>query len=605
MRRVFWILFILALWFIFIPQGKALGASLYLSPSTGNYTVGNTFSIGVITNTNDVAINATQGTLAFSPDKLSVVGISKTNSIFSLWTTEPTYSNSSGTIDFGGGIPNPGYAGSAGKIITITFRARVNGTAAVNWASGAVLANDGKGTNILASMGGGSYTLGPTTITPTPETPEISAPAGTPAKPEISSSTHPDEIKWYNNPVVKLSWSLPKDIIGVSIAFTQKPTSNPGSISDGLFDSKTYENVKDGIWYFHIKFKNQNGWGSIIHYKIQIDTVPPHSFVVEVEPDRVTENPQPILFFQTRDDISGIDYYKIIINRRVSEDTDKDFLATLFKESLDYTEKTTSESFLLPPRPPGKYSIVVEAFDKAGNSIASVVEQSILPIEGPKITDYPARLSIEENLVIKGTSAPENNIKIYILKEGMEPITGETKADKDGKWTYIHDKFLTKGVYNISAVTINSKGAQSYPSESVIILVALPAIFKIGSVIINYLTAIIALIGFIALMVFGAYWTWHRFKLFKKKLIKETQDIDRVMKRSFDLLKEDVKDQLAKLSKVRNKRELNEKEKEIENQLKKDIDIAKKYISREVADVERRLKIKHPFKKPPHSSSGE
>ncbi len=605
MRRAFWILFVLALWFIFIPQGKALGASLYLSPSTGNYTVGNTFSIGVIVNTGDVAINAAQGTLVFSPDKLLVVAISKTNSIFSLWTMEPTYSNSSGTIDFGGGIPNPGYTGSAGKIITITFRARVNGTAAVNWASGAVLANDGKGTNILASMGGGAYTLGPTVITPTPETPEIPAPAGTPTKPEISSSTHPDENKWYNISTVKFSWSLPKDVTGVSIAFTQKPTSNPGPISDGLFDSKTYENVRDGIWYFHIKFKNQRGWGSITHYKIQIDAVPPHSFVIEVEPDKVTEDPQPILYFQAKDDASGIDYYKIRITRNVGEDTDKNLLASLFKESLEYIEKTTSESFKLPPRQPGKYIIVVEAFDKAGNSNASIVEQSILPIEGPKITDYPTRLSVEENLVIKGTSLPETNIKIYILKERMEPIIGETKADKDGKWTYIYDKFLTKGVYNISAVTINSKGAQSYPSESVIVLVVLPGIFKIGSVIINYLTIIIVLIGFIALMIFGGYWSWHRFKLFKKKLIKETQDIDRVMKRSFDLLKEDIRDQLTKLNKVRNNRELNEKEREIENQLKKDIDIAEKYISREVADVGRKLRIKNPFKKAPHSSSGE
>jgi F0F1-type ATP synthase membrane subunit b/b' len=211
-------------------------------------------------------------------------------------------------------------------------------------------------------------------------------------------------------------------------------------------------------------------------------------------------------------------------------------------------------------------------------------------------------LSVEENLIIKGTSAPENNIKIYILKEGMEPITGETKADKDGKWTYIYDKLLTKGVYKVSAVTINSKKAQSYPSESVVILVTLPAIFKIGSVIINYLTAIIALIGFIALMIFGAYWSWHRFTLFRKKLIKETQDVDRVMKQSFDLLKEDVKDQLAKLNKVKNNRELNEKEKEIESQLKKDIDIAEKYIRREVEDVEKKLtsgkfNIKNLFKR--------
>jgi len=586
MRRVILILFILILFFAFAPEIKAANGSLYLSPSSGVYTVGNTFSVVAAVNTDGISINAAQGTLVFSPDKLSVTGISKGGSIFSLWTTEPTYSNSSGTITFGGGVPNPGYAGASGKIITITFRARVSGATAVNWSSGAILANDGKGTNILSSMGGGTYSLGPTIISPPAETPEGAVPAGTPTKPEISSSTHPDQDKWYSVSTIKLSWALPKDVAGVSILLNEKPTSNPGPISDGLITSKTYENVKDGIWYFHIKFKNQNGWGPITHYRIQIDTTPPRSFNIETREDSDTH--RPVLYFEAKDDLSGIDHYKI----RIRSESDESLASIVNKCELGITEEVNAGPYKFPSCSPEKHIAVVEAFDKAGNSTASIAEVEISGIASPQITEYPKHLSSDENLIIKGTSASENNIKIYILKEGMEPITGETKADKDGKWTYIYDKFLTKGAYKVSAVAIDSKEVQSYPSESVVILVALPAFFKIGSVIINYLTAIIALIGFIALMVFGAYWSWHRFTIFRKKLIKETEDIDRVMKRSFDLLKEDVKDQLAKLNKVRSKRELNKKEKEIESQLKKDIDVAEKYIRREVEDVEKKLKIR-------------
>jgi hypothetical protein len=586
MRRVISILFILILFFAFAAPIKAANGSLYLSPSSGAYTVGNTFLIEARVNTGGVSINAAQGTLVFPPDKLSVVGISKNSSIFSLWTAEPTYSNSSGTISFEGGVPNPGYTGSAGKIITITFRSRVSGTAQVNWSSGAVLANDGKGTNILANLSGGAYTLGPTITTPPAEAPEISAPAGTSAKPEISSSTHPDENKWYNTSTIKLSWTLPKDVAGVSILLNEKPTSNPGPLSDGLFDSKTYENVSDGISYLHIKFKNDSGWGAITHYKIQIDTTPPRPFNIETREDSDTH--RPVLYFEAKDDLSGIDHYKI----RIRSESDESLASIVNKCELGITEEVNAGPYKFPSCSPEKHIAVVEAFDKAGNSTASIAEVEISGIASPQITEYPKHLSSDENLIIKGTSASENNIKIYILKEGMEPITGETKADKDGKWTYIYDKFLTKGAYKVFTVAIDSKEVQSYPSESVVILVALPAFFKIGSVIINYLTAIIALIGFIALMVFGAYWSWHRFTIFRKKLIKETEDIDRVMKRSFDLLKEDVKDQFDKLNKVRSKRELNEKEKEIESQLKKDIDIAEKYIRREVEDVEKKLKIR-------------
>lgn len=573
MRRVISVLSILILFFAISSSVRAENGSLYLSPSSGTYTVGNTFSVEVRVNTGGISINAAQGTLVFSPDNLSVVSISKSGSIFSLWTAEPTYSNSSGAISFEGGVPNPGYTGASGKIITITFRARVSGTTQVNWSSGAILANDGKGTNILSSMGGGNYTLGATVITPPAETPGESVSTGAPAKPEIFSSTHPDENKWYKNSTVKFSWSLPKDVVGVSIAFTQKSTSNPGSVSDGIFDSKTYENVGDGIWYLHLKFKNSSGWSLIGRFKVQIDIAPPKPFIVVIEEGKETDNPQPTLVFGTMDETSGIDHYQIRIDG-------KEPLIVGINEA----------PFKLPVQAPGKHAIVVEALDKAGNNIAAVTEVNILAIESPKITEYPKRLSVEENLVIKGTALPKSTVRIYIQKEGIAPIVGETQTDENGNWLYAHDKFLSKGVYKIYTVAINDKLAQSYPSQEITILVALPPLFVIGGVIIDYMTVIIVLLALIGLMVFGSYWARHRFMIFKQKLMKETEDIDRAMRRAFELLKQEVGDQLDKLNKVRNKRELSEEERNIQEQLKKDIDIAENYIKREIKDVEKKLK---------------
>jgi len=585
MRRVISILFILILFFAFAPKIKAANGSLYLSPSSGAYTVGNTFSIEVRVNTGGISINAAQGTFVFSPDNLSVVSVSKSGSIFSLWTAEPTYSNSSGTISFEGGVPNPGYTGASGKIITITFRARVNGTTQVNWSSGAILANDGKGTNILSSMSGGNYTLGASVIMPPAAPTEPSAPIGTPAMPEISSSTHPDENKWYKNSTVKFSWLLPEDITGVSIAFTQKSTSNPGSISDGIFDSKTYENTADGVWYLHLKFKNSSGWGPIGRFKVQIDTVSPKPFTVEIKEGKETNNPQPTLIFETTDETSGIDHYQVRIDG-----------------SEPLIVEINEVPYKLPVQSPGKHTIVVEAFDKAGNNTAAVAEVSILAIEAPKITEYPKRLSVEENLVIKGTALPKSTIKINIQKEGVGPMVGQTQTDENGNWLYAHDKFLSKGVYKIYAVAINDKLAQSYPSQEITVLVALPPLFIIGGVIIDYMTVIIVLLALIGLIIFGSYWARHRFMIFKQKLIKETEDINRVMKRAFELLNQEVEDQLNKLNKVRNKRELSKEEKDIQEQLKRDINVAEKYIRREVEDVERKLtpskfNVKNLFKK--------
>lgn len=579
MRRAFSILIILILFFTFIPSAKAASGSLYLSPSSGVYTVGNTFSVVTSVNTGGVSINAAQGTLVFPPDKLAVTDISKSGSIFSLWTTEPTYSNSSGTISFGGGVPNPGYTGASGEIITITFRARVSGTASVNWSSGAVLANDGKGTNILASMGGGTYTLSPTVVTPPPE-PIL---PGVPAKPDVSSSTHPDEDKWYSNSIVKFSWPLPSDVTGVSILLNQKPTSNPGPLSDGLFDSKIYEDVDDGIWYLHLKLRNSYGWSPIRHFRVQVDTTPPSAFAVEIEEGKETDNPQPTLVFETDDDLSGISHYKIRINGDAS-------LLTMFEDGvLEASEEVSSGPFKLSPRSPGRHVIAVEAFDKADNSTAAVIEINILPIEGPRITEYPQRLSLDDNLIIKGTSLPEVIIKIYIQKEGIELISGQIQADENGNWLYAHDKFMSKGAYRIYAIARDERGAQSYPSKEVTVLVTLPPIFRIGGIIVDYITFIIALIALVGIMIFGFYWGWHRFRRFRKKLIKETEDVTRVLHKSFDLLKDDVEEQLEKLSKIKNRRELNEEEREIERQLKQDLDTAERYIRREVKDIEKKL----------------
>ncbi len=108
---------------ILASEASAGSASLYLSPSTGNYTVNSTFSIVVKVNSGGAPINAAEGSLIFNPDELNVVSISKTDSIFTLWAIEPVFCNSTGTIEFGGGTLTS-FDGSAGTLITITFQAK-------------------------------------------------------------------------------------------------------------------------------------------------------------------------------------------------------------------------------------------------------------------------------------------------------------------------------------------------------------------------------------------------------------------------------------------------------------------------------------------------
>ncbi len=156
---------------------KANAASLSLTPSNYSPNVGDTFTVSVfVSTTSDKAINAISGKISYPADKLSIVSLSKANSIVNVWTTEPVKEGD--TVHYEGIVLNPGYNGTKGKITTITFKAKTSGVANLNFSSASVLANDGFGTNVLDKTGTVNITIkkAPSTIVATP----IKTPAKTP-----------------------------------------------------------------------------------------------------------------------------------------------------------------------------------------------------------------------------------------------------------------------------------------------------------------------------------------------------------------------------------------------------------------------------------------
>lgn len=168
-RLIYTKLFLVIISFVLVfiaGANAAKAATLYFSPTSGSYDVGQAFSINVFVSSHDQAMNAASGIVSFPADKLEVASLSKGGSIISLWVLEPTFSNSAGTINFEGIVLNPGFTGSAGKIITINFKTKSAGDASLIFSSGTILANDGQGTNILTGMGSGSYTISSKAIVP-------------------------------------------------------------------------------------------------------------------------------------------------------------------------------------------------------------------------------------------------------------------------------------------------------------------------------------------------------------------------------------------------------------------------------------------------------
>jgi len=124
-------------------------ATLYIAPESKDVKVGDTFSVLVDVDSQGVPINAATADINFDNSLLSVQGVGFSNSIFIIWPEEPSYSNINGNIHFSGGIYSPGWNGTVGPVLRITFKAKAVGQAKLTVMNASILANDGIGTNVL------------------------------------------------------------------------------------------------------------------------------------------------------------------------------------------------------------------------------------------------------------------------------------------------------------------------------------------------------------------------------------------------------------------------------------------------------------------------
>ncbi len=125
-----------------------LAASLYFSIIPAEIRQNDVFVAEVKISSPQEKINVADCVLFFNKDILDVKGISTGDSIFSLWTRSPIFSNDTGRIIFTGGAPT-GFQGQEGEILKIVFLAKEKGKANLAFAGDCALyLNDGKGTKI-------------------------------------------------------------------------------------------------------------------------------------------------------------------------------------------------------------------------------------------------------------------------------------------------------------------------------------------------------------------------------------------------------------------------------------------------------------------------
>ncbi len=559
----------------FIPS-ISLAASMSVLPNTGVYTAGKNFTVSVKVNTDGKPVNAAEGTLKFNPQELTVVSVDKSGSIFNLWVTEPTYSNSAGTISFSGGMPS-GYTGSSGTIFNVTFRTTSAGTARISLTSGSVLANDGMGTNVLSGMNGGTFTIQAQTSQPTAEIVEYVAPANTPNAPAVKSTTHSDENGWSAQKNASLSWNLPSGITAVRTSLDNSKSSIPTKVYDNPISNITLDDLSEGVSYFHIQFKNADGWGKVSHYRIGVDSQKPTSFVISQSDDNDFSNPIQTLKLDAKDETSGVNFYKIKIDNA---------------EPYDYIDQEAKGFVQLSSLSPGYHSIIIEAIDRAGNSIIASHSFTILAFDKPTFTDYPKEISEDIIPVIKGLTRPDSQVEILVQKIGTESTNYHLNSDKDGVFTFIPEGKFTNGVYELSARSTDQYGAKSEVSETIRIAVQQPGYVRIGTFLVNLLSVVVPLVAMSALLLLFVWFLIFRMKRFKKKIFKESDEALVVLKKEFTSLYQILQTHEANILESRKTKKLTKSEEELFLSMKSGLDSAKINIEKEISDVEEMVQKK-------------
>ena len=316
-------------------------ANLFLSPRTATVLQGSTIQIPVFIDTKERSINTINLNITFDPTKMIIVNPSSSNSIIGIWIDPPTYSNTNGTMSLAGVIPQ-GIVTNSGLITTLTFRAISTGQANVVISDQSkVLANDGIGTEVQTTFDRGTYT-----ILPIP-------PQGV----RVFSETHPFEDTWYNNKNPVIAWDKDPGDTSFSYVLDNKPFTIPDNTVTATDTVTSFQNLGDGIWYFHIKAQKAGIWGATTNFTIRIDSTPPAAFTPTVDMVTSGDTTRALVSFFTTDALSGLDHFEVGVLKANASPSD----SPLFVQ--------TDSPYQVPLSLLGSTQVIVRAFDRAGNSI--------------------------------------------------------------------------------------------------------------------------------------------------------------------------------------------------------------------------------------------
>ncbi|MBI3634214.1 MAG: hypothetical protein HY228_01185 [Candidatus Yonathbacteria bacterium] len=389
----------------------------------------------------------------------------------------------------------------------------------------------------MSKINSASFNILPTkTITPIIKPPQQivreAIPAETsPQSPTLRVPLYPNSTEWYNlSNIFTANWDLPRDTISVSTAINKQPNFAP-SVSEGLFDNKTFAALSDGIWYLHLRLHNELGWSATTHYRIAVDTKAPLPFEITSLENIATDNPTPTFQFKTNDTLSGIKEYQAKIDTN---------------DWMVIPAKDFKGMYTLPLQSPGKHQLTIKAVDQANNSIENSLFLETIPLEAPHFTFVTDKIFSGESkgLTAKGTALKGATILLSLNQKETLIASSEINPDPLGNWEYTFSDPLRDGAYTVTIQSKDAREARSFPVVSSSIQVSEKPILQFWFISLGKNGAMLLLVLILVVGFTGGYLFY---KEREKKIALRVDLTESEATKIFKLIEDDV----ASLDKTR------------------------------------------------------
>lgn len=310
-----------------------------------NVETGERFTFEILVEPNGENLDTVRAELSFSADVLEIESF-HLGDLFPRVTPGNVIDNTSGLFSQGA-FTLEGPVRTSGIFGTITFITKQEGTAVIELLGSSKLISAGEEKINSEKLERVSFSI------QTQEQPEEKELV-------VTSSTHVEQDQWYSSDVANFSWKINQDILRYYSDFDQNPNTDPRTLLEQGTLKRTIEEIKDGVWFFHLKGQKKDGtFTNTEHYKVQIDTTPPNAIFPLISDRQIAEGTDVTIEFGTTDEMSGVFSYELSIN-------DGPFLPSV-------------SPIILSDLKPGDYYVKVRALDKAGNAIYGLETLRVYP----------------------------------------------------------------------------------------------------------------------------------------------------------------------------------------------------------------------------------